>query len=344
MRKNSKESFAENNGILISVLIPVFNSERYIERCIMSVINQTFEGDVECVICDDCSTDGSMKIVRKLVNGYVGRIHFKIVSHNANKGIAVVRNTLLDAASGVYLQFVDSDDYMEPQMLEKMYYEAKTKESDIVICDFYHDYGNYKKRDGIIININCISKEDFLKETIKGSLMRTLWCRLIKSSLFEQYHIRAIEGVDYGEDVLFTIPLSYYANTISCVLVPLYNYSEHTNSITRSRFSDKKMEDRLLVYKIVERFLIARGVLTEYSIDFYKACFKVKETLIKDRKFRNYKMWKRAFPQSNNYIDQYEMRMAEKIYWKTLLKAPSIIRPLWYLVADIVYKRLNSKY
>ena len=121
----------------ISVIIPIYNVEKYVERCILSIMNQTYTESVECIVVNDCTPDNSMKIVERLVADYKGTIQFKLFHHEHNKGIAAVRNTGLYAASGDYILYIDSDDYCEPDMLEKMYAKAMEGNADVVIADYW---------------------------------------------------------------------------------------------------------------------------------------------------------------------------------------------------------------
>lgn len=120
----------------ISVIIPVYNVEKYVERCILSIMSQTYTESVECIVVNDCTPDNSMKIVEKMVSDYKGQIQFKLLYHEHNRGVAAVRNTGLDAASGDYIIQIDSDDYCEPDMLEKMYAKAVEEDADIVVADY----------------------------------------------------------------------------------------------------------------------------------------------------------------------------------------------------------------
>lgn len=120
----------------ISVIIPIYNVEKFVERCILSIINQTYTKEVECIIVNDCTPDSSMKIVERLVADYKGQIRFKLLNHERNKGIAAVRNTGLNAASGDYIIYIDSDDYCEQDMLEKMYTKAVEEDADVIVADF----------------------------------------------------------------------------------------------------------------------------------------------------------------------------------------------------------------
>lgn len=124
----------------ISVIIPIYNVEKFVERCILSIINQTYTKEVECIIVNDCTPDSSMKIVERLVADYKGQIRFKLLNHERNKGIAAVRNTGLNAASGDYIIYIDSDDYCEQDMLEKMYTKAVEEDADVIVADFWDTY------------------------------------------------------------------------------------------------------------------------------------------------------------------------------------------------------------
>ena len=126
----------------VSVLIPVYNVEKYIERCLVSVLENTIISDCQIVLINDCSTDNSMMEVNKVLQRYPDLINNVIIdNHDKNQGIACTRNDLLQKAFGEYLIFVDSDDYIEKGYLEKLYTTAKQNDSDIVECDFFiHDF------------------------------------------------------------------------------------------------------------------------------------------------------------------------------------------------------------
>ena len=102
----------------ITVIIPVYNVEQYIERCLQSVIHQTYSEPFECILIDDCSPDKSMNIVQNIVDNYHGHIVFNIIHHEQNGGLSAARNTGINNSKGMYLLFVDSDDYIDKRCLE----------------------------------------------------------------------------------------------------------------------------------------------------------------------------------------------------------------------------------
>ena len=219
----------------ISVIIPVYNVERYIERCIHSIINQTYTESVECIVVNDCTPDNSMKIVEKLVADYKGDIHFKLLYHEQNEGIAAVRNAGLYAASGDYIVYIDSDDYCEPDMLAKMYAKAIEADADIVIADMWHTFED-KEIYFSSKKVSC-DKVARLKECMIyfGAIID----KMIKRSLYTNNNIVFQKGLNYGEDSLVMLSLFYYANTI--VNIPSafihyvqYNTASYTKSLSRS--------------------------------------------------------------------------------------------------------------
>ena len=107
--------------LTISIIIPVYKVEAYIEECLASVVSQQDAGiAVECIIVDDCSPDGSMDIVRRFVDNYQGAVQFRLLRHEVNRGLSAARNTGIDAATGDYLLFVDSDDYLSADCLSTL--------------------------------------------------------------------------------------------------------------------------------------------------------------------------------------------------------------------------------
>ena len=124
----------------ISIVIPVYNAEKYIGRCIQSVISQTYSHQhIECILVDDCSTDNSYSVVKNLLDAYKGEIQFKLLHHAQNKGVAVARNTGLKAATGDYVFLIDNDDQLLPNCLDSLTRAAvKYNDADLVIGNCYN--------------------------------------------------------------------------------------------------------------------------------------------------------------------------------------------------------------
>lgn len=203
----------------VSIIVPVYNVEKYVEKCIQSLINQTLK-DIEIIIVNDGSTDNSSKII----NEYERNFPDKIKRHDKeNGGLSDARNYGMQFASGDYIAFLDSDDYVELNMYEKMYNKAIEENSDMVECDFIWEYQNKKVIDkGIIYN----SK----KEMITYARV-VAWNKLIKRELIEKSKNIYPKGLRY-EDIEFFYKMIPYYNKISFVKEPLVHYVQRASSIS----------------------------------------------------------------------------------------------------------------
>lgn len=252
------------NKFLISVLIPVYGTEKYVEKCISSVLNQTMQEGVEVIIVNDCTPDRSMEKIFEALRAYSEKkqkhpkMTVRIVEHDTNRGLAAVRNTAVNQAKGDYILHVDSDDWIEPDMLEKMYNKAVTEDADIVICDYFIQFIHYK----VLFRKTYTQKESYFGEMIAGNHI-PLWNKLIKRELYEKYNISAIEGLDAGEDYVTMLPIMYHATRIVYIPYALYHYVKYNpNSITR------KMTDKVK-RNIHQRVDFAKRFVCQYNLHQY---------------------------------------------------------------------------
>ena len=216
----------------ISILIPAYNVEQYIGRCVQSVMEQTYTGKIECIIVDDCGTDKSITIAEQLIADYKGPIAFQIIHHKHNRGLAAARNTAVDAAKGEFLIHVDSDDWIEPNMAEELVKKQRKTNADIVSCNAIAHYPN---SDVPLEEPDYASKDEMMRRVIRMSLDHVIWRRLIRASLYQDNHISAVEGVNIGEDH-YTLPrLLFYANSFAKCDKALYHYNcMNANSYVQS--------------------------------------------------------------------------------------------------------------
>lgn len=243
----------------ISIIVPVYKVEHFVERCITTIINQTYTVDVECIIVDDCSPDNSMEVVEKIIAHYNGPIQFQLLSHEYNRGLAAVRNTGMRAATGDYIIHIDSDDYCELNMLESMYLKALEENADIVIADYFIDHVNdnieYVEQKCDVDNVSNI------KKLLNGELGGYMWNKLIKREIIQEKHIHTVEGVDYGEDFLFSISLFFFAKKVVSIHQAFVHYYQYNpNSYCKNRtlksFNDSINSSLLIESRIKEYGLI----------------------------------------------------------------------------------------
>lgn len=217
---------------LVSILIPVYGVEKYIERCARSIFEQTYQ-NLEIIFVNDCSQDNSVSILTKVIADYPDRRQqTRIIHHEKNQGVAAARNTALLASSGYYIQYLDSDDYADVDMIRQMVILSETKRSDITICDFYYAY-NYN-------NVRCFANasEDPIQclcQVLRGEIHSGLWNKMIKRSLFFNNQILYINGLNMMEDMSVMYKLMFYASNIAYLKAPLYYYTQgNANSYTKT--------------------------------------------------------------------------------------------------------------
>lgn len=230
----------------VSILVPVYGVEKFIERCAVSLFEQTFE-DIEFIFVNDCTPDNSIDILRKTLERYPNRKNqVLIINHDINSGVAVARNTLIDNATGDYILFVDSDDFLELDAVEKLIGKAIVDNSDIVVCDTMIEWGNdLLQRSNQKIGI---SKVNFVQLLLSTKTMIGLPNKLLKREIFVKNNIRTFKDINFGEDYMIISKFAYYANTISKVDEALYYYSQtNPNSYTTQKLSKKNIDSIVFV-------------------------------------------------------------------------------------------------
>lgn len=221
----------------VTVIIPIFQVEAYIERCVRSLFCQTLN-DVEYIFIDDCTPDQSMKIVDTLIEEY----HERIVEMNwviriermpRNSGQAVVRQYGMKLAMGDYVIQCDSDDWIESDMLNEMWNKASKEGLDVVICDFYHDRGNksiYHK------GVRSNNKDSIFYDVLSSKSWWNLFNKLFHRRLIDENDIiYPKNGMNMGEDMLLTVQLLFFCKNnggIGYINSPFYHYCENKDSIT----------------------------------------------------------------------------------------------------------------
>ena len=205
----------------VSILVPVYSVEKYIERCVVSLMEQTYE-NIEYIFVDDCSPDNSITIIKSLINRYPKRKEqVIIIKHECNKGVSAARNTALRNSSGEFAVFVDSDDDMPRDAVEKLVKKQLLTGADIVTGQVVRRYDD---KVSIIERPHFYNQDDFVEDMIRPSLNHTLWGRLIRKSLFIEHNIQAKEGVNIGEDMQIMVQLAFYANRCESLWEVVYYY------------------------------------------------------------------------------------------------------------------------
>lgn len=210
----------------VSIAVPVYGVEKYIERCARSLFEQTYK-NVEYIFIDDCSPDKSIEILEKVAENYPARMSsIRIIHNEVNKGLATTRNIAIANCSGDLVYNVDSDDYIEKETIQKLVEKQVETNADIVSA---HMYINENEIDPNFIHPNYSSPNDMLLDILSQIFHHELCGRLIKKELFNHKDIKAQNGHNVGEDWLVTPKLVYYSHKIALVDDFLYHYNK-TNS------------------------------------------------------------------------------------------------------------------
>ena len=206
----------------VSIIVPFYNVESYIERCLETLVNQTLQ-EIEIILVNDGSKDRTINIVNKFKEKYPEKI---VYLEKENGGLSDARNFGIPYAKGEYIAFLDSDDYIELNMYETMYEIAKKEKSDMVECDFYWEYPDKKRIDkGIIYN----GKNEMLEK-----VRVVAWNKLIKRDVLQRAQIEFPKGLRY-EDVEFTYKLIPYLEKVSFCKEPMVHYIQREGSISNSQ-------------------------------------------------------------------------------------------------------------
>lgn len=278
----------------VSIIIPVYGVEKYIERCARSLFEQTLD-DIEYLFIDDCTPDKSVEILKHVLEEYPQRKN-QVVIHRMeqNSGQAKVREWGMRNATGEYVIHCDSDDWVDIHMYEKMYKKSVSADYDIVVCDYYESDGTSQ-----IINKEYIP--DKVEETMSSILLKkthsVLWNKLVKKSIYNNKIIYPI--ANNAEDYALLVQLAYHSKSFGYVNEPLYFYYYNTSSLTKVMTNENlinRFNQSMSNIGIVETFLRQNQSLTKYSDEL--DCIKVieKEILISSSFNKTlYKKWIDAY-------------------------------------------------
>lgn len=229
-----------HNQPLVSVLVPVYHVEEYIEKCARSLFEQTYD-NLEYIFCDDCSTDASIQNLKEVMKDYPQRSEqIRIIHHERNRGSAAARNTLIDNCKGDFCFWADADDWVETNAVELLIKKQQEKEADIVTCRAYAHYVDGEVKEYFEGGWN-LDKATLIEMILKSKCGASVWRRLIRSSLFTDYQIRCIEGVNGRDDFQLIIPLVYYSRKVDGIDAFMYHYRrdiphsityDHLNNLT----------------------------------------------------------------------------------------------------------------
>lgn len=255
----------------LSIIIPVYNLEDYIEQCILSIVSQSIDSEsYELIVINDGSTDKSESIINELRQGYP----FIKLINTKNQGVSSARNRGLDIASGDYIFFIDGDDWISVNSLSKLLDTINTHPEDIILFKTSEVYPKGKTK-AITFHLPEKEKTLFVEDYICNyTILSAPWQGLFKRSLFINHNIRMPEGL-FAEDDDLAIRIFAAAQTLFYVPIQVYNYHHLTNSITNRSdqiHNEKLIRDRVFIFrtlvKYTQSFSGRRKIGLERKLDF----------------------------------------------------------------------------
>ena len=284
----------------ISVIVPVYGVEQYIERCAISLFEQTLD-DIEFIFVNDCTNDKSIEVLNSVLHRYPNRApQVKIITHENNLGQAQTRRTGIMSATGNYLIHCDSDDWVDVNLYEMMYLSAISNDSDIVVCDFHvHKENSVDLRLGTRAN----DVNEFIENLLFQKDPVSLCNKLINRRLYDNSIRFPVENM--GEDMAIVLQLMEYCHSISYVRNVYYHYDGMTISITRKTTKEAALSRALQachnVNIAIRPYLNSHNDIIQDGIIHLK--FMQRRLLMPIINYRDvYKVWQRTFPEINKKV------------------------------------------
>lgn len=274
--------------IKISVIIPAYNVEKTLRRCLNSFLAQSFE-EYEIILIDDGSTDKTKEICDEY---QLKDARVKVI-HTSNQGVSQARERGIREAKGMYSIHADGDDWVEPDMLSQLYAEAMKHNADLVIADYYLETD---KQTYCAQQPSVMQGKNIICDILSGKMHGSTWNKLIRHQLYEEHKIHFPKDINFCEDALTIIKLLMHAQRIAYLPKAYYHYIYNPQSITRFT-SREKFEERKLYIAQIKQLLTAPF--------FYKS---IQETLLRIKidayysKLFTAKELKQLYPENNKYI------------------------------------------
>lgn len=298
-------------NIKVSILVPVYNVEKYVGKCVESIFTQTYT-NIEYVFVNDCTPDKSMEVINNYIEKYNIKKKCIIINHEKNKGICASRNDCLDNATGDYFLFIDSDDYIDLDMVEKLVEAAQKENADISGCGYTEEYNDHS------LDFPQKYTNDY-KEMLKAitvlKLKGVMWKLLIRRSIVEENHIRFMPEKNMVDDYLFCCQVFYYSHSFSGVDKCMYHYIQYNpNNYSQRTFHNINHQAEAI--KEVEKFYKDKGVYNIVEKEIYIRKFIAKKPLLMDKKCIDVKKWREIFPESNNAWKELNFSKGNQLIFK----------------------------
>ena len=222
---------------LVSIIIPVYNSEDYLDACLLSVIEQTYKS-LEIIVVNDGSTDNSMSVIDK----FRQRDERVYCINKSNEGLPLARKAGIDHAHGKYIQHLDSDDILLRTAIEKLVCRAEETNADIVAAPFYFCYQDKPAEKSVDLGFDELSGFEYYCEILHERAYWSVWSNFQKRSLFQKNIIQTIPEISFGEDAILMTQLILCADKVVSLSEPILKYNRYSTAmslqVNKSRYNE----------------------------------------------------------------------------------------------------------
>lgn len=279
----------------VSIMIPVYNTEEFIEKCLRSVCEQTLD-NFEIVIVDDCSPDNAMSIVDNVLKDYPERKKStQIIRLEKNVGLASARKIAFPKMRGTYVTCLDSDDYLEHDALEEMLKKAQETDADMVICDFFNTFADDKD-----VLVSQKIGVDILSDLFVNKLHASYCNKLYKKEILDQIVI--LDSINMCEDFLAMTQMMFYAKKVVYIEKAFLHYVQYNSNSYTKKISQKSIDDILMVAEFLENFLKNNNVYERYRKEWYHRKLFFKFMVLKNLNFWDRKKYLNIYLEANEEI------------------------------------------
>ena len=283
--------------IKVSILVPFYKVEKYVGRCVESLFTQTYH-NVEYVFVNDCTPDNSMEVINDKIEEYGLASKCKMIVHEQNLGISASRNDCLDNMTGDYFLFIDSDDYIDTDMVELLVEAAIKENADISGCGYIEEFADHSvEHPQKYTNDHDEMMRAITLLTIKG----VMWKLLVRSTIVTDHRdeVRFIPDRNMVDDYLFCCQIFYYAQRFAGVDRCMYHWIQYNpNNYTHTTVF--AVESQAAAIRKVEQFYKEKGIYGVVEEELTQRKFISKLPLLLDRNCFNVTKWRALFPESND--------------------------------------------
>lgn len=262
----------------LTIIIPTYNSEKYIEKCIISILKQTYT-NLEIIIIDDNSSDNTYEICQKIQKD---DLRIKPIRNSKNEGVSITRNLGIDIATGEYITFVDSDDYIEENLYEKLIEKIENENIDIAMCNFYMELNSIDTRNNsenkeMVLDRGKILDYMFLPDYYCGFV----WNKIYKTDIIKSNNLRFDNNIFICEDMLFNCQYISKIEKGSYTTAKLYHYIQRTNSSYNTKYNER-WKTVIQAYEKMRQYISEQNI-KNFQYSYLYALLNLKEKIYMEK-------------------------------------------------------------